>query len=1422
VNTKLARRAVLAVFCLLFLQTGLLNATQTENNVLHILPSLGPVNVDGKFDDWDLSGGLFACDDVERFRNEFSVSFYAMYDKENLYLLARIKDQTPLNNDQSSKGGYGFVGDCLQVRFITAYKTPEEKVSHWMCWRDRDEINVLSAQCGRDFKGLTIDNALNEGAKQAFIIDADGKGYAQEISIPWKLLTPNGQPLAASDTMRMAIEPNYTAGSGGRLTTKDIFRAGIVPDRVFTFRAYENWGEAVLEKSGKMPMPAIRLSDEREFPAKVVDGYVVSEWAGLIQKKELPGFKAISFDVPADGYVSLNIKNAQGEVVRQLLNEAFYEKGKQEVKWDGLKTPRYKTPTEVVDVGAYTWEAISHPAFKVTFRGWAGAAGSHPWNNGPTTDWGGDHGMPDSVVTDGSRIYLGWSFAEGGRPILGCDLDGNMLWRVGTGIDSAEHLAVDGKTLFSLGTEDGSCRKITRLRSKDGVYDNWEGRTSASFVVNDLWADKADKNLWPRRANGMDAKNGKIYLTFSDQSFYVNDVIDWKGLVVKLTSEYALGKRIFAKVDPRTTQRLKDFVAGKQKQEEAFRTWAGGPQFDREVLRELNDLLKATDLVPGSDKMAPTASTEANRKALEKAFAPCIQERKTNFIAVCDGATGKLIKTMDAKYPQAVHVTNDGQLAFVSDGSAIMILNPESGEVKQFITGLSEVTNFTFDSEGKCYVTVSGDDQQVKIFGADGKMTGSIGKKGGRQLLGKWQDDGMRNPVSAVVDQAGKRLWVAESDFFPKRISVWNLADGKFVKDFFGPTHYGASGGAINPLDPNMMIGVGCEWKLNPETGRSICVGVFERSTHGFAAFCPGSNGKLYVSVITNFGVDHGPAGLRVFERIGEGAYKLRSEWKISHANQTTTIWSDANDNEKQDADEVKTLPYTVMLAGANQWSMNMNPADLTIYGGVLNENGAKWNAGTAQKMDSRAVKLAQKEFAKVYRINPAGFTACGAPKWDLENMKELAGVWSENLQNTGFGMLPSKDNKYLLTCGSDFKCFDLMNGKSPWSYPNTFSNVHGSHAAPPPVPGLMRGAFGMIGTFKTPETGNTWAINGNCGEWYLLNEEGYFLSHLFQGDPLKVHFPEKAVPGADMTECPCGGGGEDFGGSLVQGTDGKVYAEAGAHAYWNLLVSGFDKVAKIGNGKLEIKPEEIALAKAQQEAQMQVAIGTRQTDVKKLSTTLTGNLGKDFPGVQQVNFQKNAESAVRAVVAWDDKNLYLGWDVTDNTPWVNGATEFPQMYVCGDTVDFQFGSDSKANAKRGEAAAGDFRISIGNFQGKPTAVLYRPISATKKPKSFSSGLVAKYEMDFVDILADAQVQTNIRPDKKGYIVEAAIPWSALGFTPEVGVKYHGDLGATHGNTDSRTSLRTYWSNQETGLVNDVVYELRMVPKNWGDFVFQK
>ncbi len=224
---------------------------------------------------------------------------------------------------------------------------------------------------------------------------------------------------------------------------------------------------------------------------------------------------------------------------------------------------------------------------------------------------------------------------------------------------------------------------------------------------------------------------------------------------------------------------------------------------------------------------------------------------------------------------------------------------------------------------------------------------------------------------------------------------------------------------------------------------------------------------------------------------------------------------------------------------------------------------------------------------------------------------------------------------------------------------------------------------------------------------------------------------------------------------------------------------------------------------------------------VRKKTVTLGGNFDRDFSGADAIQFKKQEEAQVRAAAAWDDQNLYLAWDVRDKTPWINKAAMPEQMYVGGDTVDFQLGVDPRADKNREEAAKGDLRLSIGNFKGRPTAVIYRRVSDLKKPKQFSSGVVKTYPMDFVDVVAAARIKVGVRPND-GYLVEAAIPLSVLGLRPRAGLNLAGDFGVTHGGPDGgRTRLRTYWNNQHTGIVDDAVFELRMEPKNWGLLEFK-
>ena len=99
------------------------------------------------------------------------------------------------------------------MRFITAANTPAERVTHLTGWRDRDGLDVVNLVCGRDFTGQGVPggnlaNAKLNGAQQTFVTDADGRGYTQEIAVPWRLLTSNGQPLRAGESFRLNVHPN--------------------------------------------------------------------------------------------------------------------------------------------------------------------------------------------------------------------------------------------------------------------------------------------------------------------------------------------------------------------------------------------------------------------------------------------------------------------------------------------------------------------------------------------------------------------------------------------------------------------------------------------------------------------------------------------------------------------------------------------------------------------------------------------------------------------------------------------------------------------------------------------------------------------------------------------------------------------------------------------------------------------------------------------------------------------------------------------------------------------------------------------------------------------------------------------------------------------------------------------------------------
>ncbi len=1410
----------MVVVLLVVLILGYVNAVETENHTSRILPAPGEVFIDGKTDDWDLSGGTFACGDLERYREQFGVWLHLMYDEENLYILGRWNDPTPLNNPQSSKGGYGFKGDCLQVRMIFNWGKEDERVTHMTAWQDKDGILTADLAYGRDFKGGNVPNITEESGQHAVaIIDPekrdDAVTYIQEIAIPWKLIASTDWKPEAGASFRLTVEPNFTLDGGKRLTIKDLlYNPQGKPNRIFSFRTYSDWAIATLMENGSVdPQPLVTAMGD-ELDVKMQDGKPVVDWSPLLENQRLPGHKTIKFDMPFDGKVSMVIKNSDAEIVRHLLSDAAYKKGEHTVNWDGLATPMWKTPTDILPAGEYTWEAIAYDSsYKLTLNGWVDCHGV-PWTGGQGDSWGGDHGAPKSITSYKDTMIMGWGGSEAGFGLIATDKKGRKLWHSAKGPTARgpKRLVVDGDDVI------GYDYNIFKIKAEDGEFGVFARNNLAFVYPNEFWDDKAapEGDVFPAKPDSLDADNGIIYVGFANSDIIKEQIKDTKKIAEFLVSGNPIAEDFFAELygtsdsaQKKYKRQLQDYVDGKlagRNLENLENKLSGSYSIiNKRFLRD-------SELFPENSKLTGLALQKANLAMLSEKMGDVFKPIRTDFILKLDKDSGKIVGFFDIPAPTYICAVNKDLLYVISDSSKILAVNPDTGK---YNTVLEEenLKAVALDPQGNLAVVMDNPVNQVVVYSTKGKELRPIGIKGGRPRLGPWQKDGMYNPEDIAFDSDG-RMWIMEHDRSPKRVSVWNYSTGKNVDEFFGPTHYGASGGCINPLDPKLMISSGVEYRLD-EDGRGHALQVItDYPASTFSTYVLPDNGKLYwVRVQAKYGKR--PQVFEVFEKKKDGTFVIRSSVNISDDG-STEFWSDKNGDQKIDSGEVKSVPYDIKLSGI--WWLNMDARNFTL-------------AGVANPVDKT-------KSAKVFAYSLSGYTKCGAPVWNTDNPQELDYTYLTDKngnqvpkgQNYG-NFMPSLDNSTLLSLhgGSSrggtnramLECFDMKTGERKWWYPNMWGHVHGGHRAPPPEPGLFQAAYGIIGQFVHPVVGNVWVVNTDKGVWHMISESGFYVGSVFQTDPMSRKFPENAVVGADMTSAPPGSGGEDFGGSVIQTKDGSVLIQSGKIAAWNLSIDGLDSITNIGSGKLTIKPSEIALAEKEYENQLQTAAGKKMLIVENKSINFTGNVAKDFGG-KPLEYSKGTKTGVQTWVAYDSKKLYLAYEVNDPTPWVNTAGDFVTMYQSGDTVDFQFGADLKADRKRTKAAKGDLRLSVGNYKGTPTAVLYRKVWDEKKPREFTSGVIGSYIMDYVSVVESVEIKVNVDENKKLYTVEIAVPFAELGFTPDQTALYKADFGVTHGSTSgAKTDIRTYWSNQQTGLVDDAVYELMMQPQNWGELKFK-
>src|ERR1043165_572121 len=185
---------------------------QSQTQGIHAVPAPGPVAIDGDLGDWDLSGAYLHCDDVGELRDVYSAQVAMMHDAQALYVAIRWVDRVPLGNshDPRFSASKGWAGDSVQLRLKT------DRICHvtgW-CFAPTQEPCLLidyGKNLDEPFGGgartlMRTDGwKLDGGAEMGFRVDADKRGYVQEIKLPWALII-TGKAFTAGEQIACGIE----------------------------------------------------------------------------------------------------------------------------------------------------------------------------------------------------------------------------------------------------------------------------------------------------------------------------------------------------------------------------------------------------------------------------------------------------------------------------------------------------------------------------------------------------------------------------------------------------------------------------------------------------------------------------------------------------------------------------------------------------------------------------------------------------------------------------------------------------------------------------------------------------------------------------------------------------------------------------------------------------------------------------------------------------------------------------------------------------------------------------------------------------------------------------------------------------------------------------------------------------------------
>ncbi|HEY3396153.1 MAG TPA: GDSL-type esterase/lipase family protein [Armatimonadota bacterium] len=173
-----------------------------DNSTLWVTPAPGAVTVDGQTADWDFSGGLPICPDPAQ-REINSLWLHAMYDQDNLYVLAQFAEPCPLRNRYRAGQADLFKDESLRLRLLTDRRV---QISAAVDATGQPVVQLAYDDFSSAGDGTQVSDALAAGARFAAVKHPDGKGCTLELALPWKLLSKSGHAYGSGEGFRLIAQ----------------------------------------------------------------------------------------------------------------------------------------------------------------------------------------------------------------------------------------------------------------------------------------------------------------------------------------------------------------------------------------------------------------------------------------------------------------------------------------------------------------------------------------------------------------------------------------------------------------------------------------------------------------------------------------------------------------------------------------------------------------------------------------------------------------------------------------------------------------------------------------------------------------------------------------------------------------------------------------------------------------------------------------------------------------------------------------------------------------------------------------------------------------------------------------------------------------------------------------------------------------